>query len=253
MIDYLSDRQNPLRNTDTAELNMFFDTLVAAFTKDWLAGGGENPVQVLWARKDDLATIELILLGHAIHRLQHVDPRWVKQRVETIKGKNKNRRQGDLFELLALSLFDGDGVRVKPTREGNPGYDGTVFLPGNVAIQVSLKSYGLSTHQHDFNKQSASIEADLIAGLAQRGITAVQCCAVATAYPGQHEWSLLTNNLGAILDAVRSGSYGKFLPIEQAWKVIVVPLLKRTVRLVLSIHHIPSLPWHPIIKTSTKI
>ena len=33
MIDYLSERQNPLRNTDTAELNMLFDTLVTAFTK----------------------------------------------------------------------------------------------------------------------------------------------------------------------------------------------------------------------------
>ena len=224
MIDYLSERCNPLRNIDTAELNLYFNTLVAAFTKEWLVGGGENPVQVLWARKDDLATIELVLLGHAIHRLQRIDPRWVERRVATIKGKDANERRGDLFELLALSLFDGDGVRVKPMPEGNPGYDGTVVLPGNAAIQVSIKSLIFSTHQHEFKEQAAKIEAELIASLAQRGITAVTCCAIATACPGPHEWSLLKNNLGAILDAVRSGSYGKFVPIAQAWKVIVVPL-----------------------------
>jgi hypothetical protein len=140
MIDYLSERQNPLRNTDTAELNMLFDTLVAEFTKDWLAAGGDNPVQTLWARKDDLATIELTLLGHAIHRLQRVDPRWVGQQVKKIKGKDRNERQGALYELLALSLFDDDGIRVQPARKGNPGYDGTVFLPENIAIKASLKN-----------------------------------------------------------------------------------------------------------------
>ena len=224
MTDYLSKRQNPLRNMDTAEWHRIFDALISAFTKDWLAGRGENPVQVLWARKDDLATIELILLGNAIHRLQLVDPRWVKAQVEKIKGKNRNTRQGALYELLALSLFDGAGVRVKPG--DNPGYDGTVFLPANVAIRVSLKSYGLSTHQRYFNDQSAMIEAQLVAGLRQRGITPVTFFAAATRYPGQREWSLLNDELSVILDAYRrtSMTWPQEFPILDAWQVVIVPL-----------------------------
>jgi hypothetical protein len=224
MIDYLSERQNPLRNTDTAELNMIFDTLVSVFTKDWLAGAGENPVQVLWTRKDDLATIELVLLGNAVHRLQLVDPRWVKHQVEKIKGQNRNERQGALFELLALSLFDGDGVQVKPG--DNPGYDGTVFLPENVAIRVSLKSFGLSTHQRYFNEQSAKIEAQLVAGLRQRGIIPVTFSAAATRYPGQHEWSLLNDELSRILDAYHrtSMTFPQQFTILDAWKGVIVPL-----------------------------
>lgn len=93
-------------------------------------------------------------------------------------------------------------------------------------IQVSLKSYGLSAHQRDFNEHSARIEAALVACLGQHRIAAVTFFAAATAYPGQREWSLLKDNLGAVLEAFRTTSHREF-KIQNAWVVAVHPFPER--------------------------
>ncbi len=139
-MNYLLGRQNPIHEVPSNKLNEMLAILVSEFGEEWLNTGNSNPVQQLWQRQDWLSTCELLLLGNSLKILKPVAPNWVSEQVKLIKKEDRNNRRGALFELLALSLFDGEGVSIKPAANSNPGYDGTVFLPRNASIQISVKS-----------------------------------------------------------------------------------------------------------------
>ena len=219
--DYLNKRQNPVQNVPRSELNAMLCAVVHEFGEEWLKSPGDNPLQALWGRKDALATNELLLLGEAIMKGQAADSNWVKRHIDVIKSHDSNNRQGSLFELLAMSMFTGDGVQFVPAPKDNPGYDGTIFSLEDVSIKISLKAHGLSIHQRLFNTRCAEVETTLVSLLSQRKINAVRVIATATRYPGHTAWSLLNDNLSLILDNFESKSSQPTI-ISDVWHVSVV-------------------------------
>ncbi|MBD2386851.1 hypothetical protein [Cylindrospermum sp. FACHB-282] len=241
-MDYLGGRQNPIPEVPIRELNKMLAVLVSEFDAGWLRSGYTNPVQKLWQRMDYLSTCELLLLGNALKKLKPIDPHWVSAQVKLIKQEDKNNRRGALFELLALSLFDGEGVSVRPAASSNPGYDGTVLLPRNASIQVSVKSYGTSSHQEVFNNQCSMIEALLTAALSKRQLNAVGIYVFAKSYPTQSDWEVLKRRLPAMLDSVENRTNDSFEDIQNScWDIIINNL------------HIENCQFSPIHKSYTFI
>ena len=70
--NHLAGRQNAIKEVPEAELNGYLNALAEAFGLDWLEAGGSTPLQQLWARRDFLATNQLLLFGDAVQHLGSV-------------------------------------------------------------------------------------------------------------------------------------------------------------------------------------
>jgi hypothetical protein len=70
---YLSQRQNVVSGADPAELENYLASIVRHFGLEWLTQSGINPIQILWNRKDGLATNERFNFGDAIVEFEKSD------------------------------------------------------------------------------------------------------------------------------------------------------------------------------------
>lgn len=200
MLDYLKNRFNPIKDVDLKLLNEMLCAVDNQFGEKWLKSGNANPVQLLWCREDPLATNELFLLGDAILRGQAVDQKWVQEQVKIIKSGDSNNRQGALFELLALSMFTRQGVKIIPAPKGNPGYDVTVILPSERAMRISLKKYGLSAHYSSFKKKCAEVENHITTKLKERAVNAAVITVFTNKYLNGQDWTALEKELATIIE-----------------------------------------------------
>ena len=203
--DFAVGRNNPIENVDRAELNNLLGVLAAAFGQDWLASpSAANRIQTLWSRQDGLATNQLAILGDSIKRLAPLNADWVARRVQAIKSESAKNRKGDLFELLGLSLFALDGQRVAGAGEGNPGYDGIIDFGGGVLASVSLKDFGVSSHQRKFETHAASIERAMVAALHELRLNGLGLRIDTSKYPLEADWDRLRRAVSRIVSDIRS-------------------------------------------------
>src|ERR1700757_628921 len=114
MQDHLSGRQfRVLSAKESRAFNERLDTIVVNFGSGWLGGQNQNPLQELWARKDALATYELISLGDALYNLLATNPEWTRNHIKEIKFGNPSNRNGAILALLGLNLFHCRDQRVQ--------------------------------------------------------------------------------------------------------------------------------------------
>src|ERR1700733_3716320 len=154
---YAANRQTAHLKMSNDELERRLGAIAKAFGPTWLEGTG-HPLQALWQRKDGFATNELCLLGDAIAGLTIVDLPWVKHHVAKIKGTQANERRGSMFELLGINLFRHAPQIITPTKRNAASYDGVLTLSDQAEVDISLKSYGTSTHETTFRSQAAWTE-----------------------------------------------------------------------------------------------
>jgi hypothetical protein len=203
--DFTIGRNNPIENVGPAELNALLGQVAAEFGPDWLAlPSGTNRIQTLWSRQDGLATNQLAILGDAIKRLTPLNADWVACRIQAIKSESAENRKGDLFELLGLSLFALDGQSVTGAGEGNPGYDGTIDFGRGALASVSLKDFGVSSHQRVFETRAASIEHAMIADLRDLRLNGLGLRIDASRHPLQADWERLRRAVARIISDCRS-------------------------------------------------
>ena len=146
-MNYFGNRQNSLPLSDEA-LSSSFKHIHDYFETQWLSTGGDHPLQMLWGRRDSMATNELYLLADALQNLSALNPSWTKHQVKLIKGKDKNNRQGAFFELIGLNyLTQGASSKLEPAKASNAGIDARLLLQNRHTINFSLKNYGQSSHQ----------------------------------------------------------------------------------------------------------
>lgn len=122
-----------------------------AFSKQWLEQeNGQSKLQLVWNRKDLLATLEIINLGQCLSTLQKIDANWVKGVVdETLKGD-----YGKLFEITCASMFKSGGADVDLMPPNHEGYDAKVSLKGyNLTLLLSIKNHDMSRREEDFRKE----------------------------------------------------------------------------------------------------
>ena len=147
MIDYLAHRQNLISEVPVAELNGYLATLATEFGQDWLERDDRNPIQILWKRRDGLATNELLLLGQAVRTLMKANAAWTRRQVKRMRSTEAGTRAGAIFEVFGLNLFATPTQAIEPAKESNPGYDGRVVLEDGSSLILSLKNHGISAQR----------------------------------------------------------------------------------------------------------
>lgn len=154
-MDYLQKRRHNLNKVKVEEA---FATLVKFYTLEWLERANGHAIQILWSRKDFIATNELYALGRSLLKLSQIDLHWTRTQVKLSKTTDKNNSQGALFEIFGLSLFETKGQSVKPAFLNQAGYDGTIHCPNGKQIRLSIKNYSISRAQAIFEEKAKETE-----------------------------------------------------------------------------------------------
>lgn len=135
-------------------------------------------MQILWARRDRLATNELYALGKAIKRLQPMHQQWLVSTAETLK-KDPATSHGYITEILTCGSTQGvGGAEVRPAKKGKPGYDFSIWYPSGFRFLVSVKNHDISVHEKAFVEACDQLRSALIERLAmlgKNGRLVVQC------------------------------------------------------------------------------
>lgn len=153
MKNYLEQRQNVIEDISGDEINGWLNKMVEYLGGDiWFSKShnAAHPIVKLWNRKDFMATNELVNFARAVDILEKKDKKWLKRTMEIVAGKNLNNVKGAIFEILALSVFSDDQCKVIPAAEGNPGIDGTIVFHSGVKLNLSIKNYGISNAEKNF-------------------------------------------------------------------------------------------------------
>ena len=207
---YLASRQNTLHGiVPEDEPERWLRCIADHFGAAWLSADGTNPLQVLWKRRDALATNELFTLGHALCRLG-AHPKWLAGQVRLAKGKDSNNTAGAFFEMLSLGQIGGAKADMMPAKSSQAGFDGTLCFRPSGRISFSLKRYGMSQHEIDFNRRAESVRSEMCTRL--RGETnAIGVLAWAERFPTHEDWNALR---GAIQDgtSLQAGGEHEVLP-----------------------------------------
>jgi hypothetical protein len=98
--DYRTGRQSEHLNMAGEEFNRRMGAVANAFGLNGLSAG-DAALPALWQRKDGFAVNQLCLLGDALAGFNEIDPKWVRERVEKLKGADANGRRGSVFECTA--------------------------------------------------------------------------------------------------------------------------------------------------------
>lgn len=188
-------RRNNL-NISESELNEYMQVIIDSFSKDWLEKDNGHPIQKLWIRNDELATHELFSLASAIKEISKIDPKWTNEQIRIAKSTDRNNSRGAIFEILALNILNAEEHPVKPAKLNQAGYDGIITKAGNQEMRVSIKSYGSSNSQQQFEKKAKKIEQIILKLLRKYNYPPSQILLdFPDKYPNERDWKLLEENI----------------------------------------------------------
>ena len=151
MKDYLEHRQYVIHELPKAEVNEKIELFVRLLGEAWLDEEVDHPVRNVWKRRDYLATNELVNLVYAIDAIYKLDSKWLKDQLKRVKSKDLNNVRGALFEIMGFSYLLSDRYQLKLAKDGNPGIDGTICFENDVRMNISMKNYGVSRFEKEFN------------------------------------------------------------------------------------------------------
>ena len=127
-----------------------FQAVEDLFEKLWLTKKDTHRLQILWERKDYIASSELYSLGKSIMNLAKKESTWLQSTAKEIK-KNKDTSHGLITEIIIIgSMCSNTGI-VTPCNKSFPIYDYTVDFDNGFSSKVSIKNFDISVHERDFN------------------------------------------------------------------------------------------------------
>ncbi len=220
----------------TPDMIQLFDLLVEHYTEEWLNTKGNNRIQILWNRPDEVSTYELYSLSACIQNMLTVDENWTRKQIQKSKDENDNNSRGAIFELCSLGMLNNSKNPVKTVKDNNAGYDGCILLGQNKELRVSIKNYGKSERQRDFEMYAGYVDEIIQPLLKKYDYPPIQIIIdCASEYPITSDWLYLINHLDNIFQTKRDLSVpshnliknysigGKILDCI-IWTVIIQPM-----------------------------
>ncbi|WP_155820515.1 hypothetical protein [Komagataeibacter europaeus] len=219
--DFIKGRSIPNMNMDNSKINDLLCMVYIFFGKEFLEEDGENRIQKLWKRKDALATNQLVILGNALNVFATSHSKWLKERIKDIKLEKKEDHKGDIFEIIALSMFSIGGQGVEPTKEDAPGIDGIVTCRGGAKCVLSLKDFGSSRHKRYFNLKAKAIERVISQyDFKKNNKNGAHIVIKNNKFPTETDWKQIERKLPEYLDEYFSGK-----PISiKNWSINVIDI-----------------------------
>ena len=190
------------------ELNAKLAALAIAFDEAWLTADDGHPLQALWARRDALATNELLNFGDAVQRLHAESPDWLAGQVDTIKTGDAGQSAGAIFEIIALIFFSRDFCKVEPAPRAKSGFDGTFVLNDGSRILLSVKNHGFSSPEQAFQARSKAFDSAFQAQLARHGLNGVEANVLAKQHLDDAAFKTLTDDIDACLAEAEASQGG---------------------------------------------
>lgn len=173
------------------------------FTITWLTDTTENHnLRKLWQRRDVLSTLELYSFGHALIVMNQVDARWVNGQIKQIMSKNENNRVGAFFEIILLSyLAQSSSYKLTPAPGSQPGFDATIQFADLSETMVSIKNYGRSKHDREFEKSSACTEKIILSSMKKFKLFFAQFIIMfkGTSSPNEEDWANLQMGIPSLI------------------------------------------------------
>lgn len=126
------------------------------FSEIWLKEMSGHRLQILWGRRDSLATTELFFLGKAILKLSTDNRRWLESTARDIK-KDAASSHGLITEIITIGALSTDGGLIKPCPQSNPIYDYEIEFETGYKHKVSIKNFDITIHEKAFQKRSEII------------------------------------------------------------------------------------------------
>lgn len=189
---------------DHQQVVELFELLVDHYTLEWLESDGFNPIQQLWLRSDEVATIELLALASGIKIMESVNAPWLKKQIKKTKQSNFNNSKGAVFEIICFGMLHGDKMPVALPKNDQPGYDGILNIDDTRKIRLSLKNFGLSEHERVFRLYSQYLEKKVVQSLYRYDLKPFQVIVIfESGYPGRNDWLYLIKNIDFILSGLQ--------------------------------------------------
>lgn len=159
-ISFFEKRQCAIKDYSREEMQGWIDKMLNYLGGEiWIkkSQNVDHPIVRLWKRKDYMATNELLSFAYAVSIMDKVDSKWTAMTMKVVAGKDFNNVHGAIFEIIALSVFYDNACKVIPASMGNPGIDGTICLKDGTELNLSIKYYGISKAELNFQKQMDEI------------------------------------------------------------------------------------------------
>lgn len=133
--------------------------LVDSFSEEWITSNSGHPLQILWHRRDILASIELAMLGLSIRKIKRFSPDQVKQNIRIIKSDDQGNMRNAAWEIiLAASFHTPPKQYSRLLGPHKPTYDIEVEFPDNSKNHISVRTFGQSEKYIEFSNQFESVE-----------------------------------------------------------------------------------------------
>lgn len=198
------------------EFEALLQLIADTFSLEFLQKQSGHPLQKLWGRSDTLASNELISLAIAIKNLSLIDPIWIREQVKLAKSSTINTYRGALFEILSLNILHGQEHPVQPAKMNQAGYDG-VIRNGQQNIRVSIKNYGKSSFQKQFEQKARLLESTIIGLLKKYAFPPSQILLdFPSDFPEERDWKMLDERIDAIFKEQRTS--------EEPFAALVEPI-----------------------------
>jgi hypothetical protein len=190
------------------------------FTLQWLESytDTEHPLKKLWGRTDVFATNQLFLLGHSLKKIKPINPKWINDAIEFIKGENRDKMRGTILEAFIASQFHNPPEKIVdlPVSSKNPGYDIQVKLSDGSEIYIQSKNNS-ALKNFENNERISVIEDIIISNLRARALNVI-IHKVDDKDPTDDDWYQLRNQLPIVMqDTPNETGSGK--EIEGGWYV----------------------------------
>ena len=185
-MDFLKHRQCVIDDIPEDTINAWISKMLNYLGGDiWLkkSKNVNHPIVKLWNRKDFMATNELINFANAVNIMDGIDSKWTKNTMKNVAGKDYNNAHGAIFEILALSVFAESNCKVIPASMGNPGIDGRVEFSNGSALNLSIKYYGTSQPEQQFQSYMKEIVSEVEKELKKRAVISADIVLEFKIYP----------------------------------------------------------------------
>lgn len=127
-----------------------------AFDARWLSQDGNHRIQSVWARRDPLASAELVCFGNAVAHVQSFAPDWLKKTVRRIK-KTPTDAHGLISEILTFGQLSVPDGSLELAVDSQAGFDAIAHHGNGWRHFISVKNHDISDKEKQFQQAGRRI------------------------------------------------------------------------------------------------
>lgn len=150
-------RPRPIHHLgDPEHAKMSIQAVEEAFDVRWLDQEGTHRIQSVWARRDPLASAELVCFGDALRNVKNFAPDWLKKTVRRIK-KTPADAHGLIAEILTFGQLSVPDGSIELAADSEAGFDAIAHHGNGWRHFISVKNHDISDKEKRFHQAGRRI------------------------------------------------------------------------------------------------